>query len=311
MPHDHHRMSLSLLTGLALVGPFLLAAPTAADWIVTLQGKLIETQGRWTIEGTTLRYTDTEGQPQTIDLAEVDLEGSYDTTEMRTGKPVPRQPAPVQPTPERPKNELASTSDRSDPRMNPALRTAATRYATKLLEADKPDLVMDGVRNLSSRSLQEREVYYDELLKRARQSLQAKGTGGTAKIARFILCGSSRCRPAPFWDGTHPFQPPRADVREASHPGVTAPRKLHAPQPRFTKVSREARTHGRVMIQAVVDERGTLTDPVVLMALPFGLTESAVETVLKWKYDPARFEGRAVPVYTRILIHFELGANWP
>lgn len=71
------------LAGLVL----LLIAPCAgADWLVTLDDKLIETRGPWKIEGDRLTYVDVDGVEQNLDLDQVDLEGSEDTTELRGGK---------------------------------------------------------------------------------------------------------------------------------------------------------------------------------------------------------------------------------
>ncbi len=70
----------------------ILCRPAAADWLVTLEGRLIETRGPWTVDGRTLTYTDLEGVEHALDLDDVDLEGSEETTALRTGKPyVPRQ----------------------------------------------------------------------------------------------------------------------------------------------------------------------------------------------------------------------------
>ncbi len=72
----------------------ILASPAAADWLITLEGKMIETQGRWTIDGRTLTYTDLEGEQQTLDADAVDLEASEETTALKAGKPyVPRNEA--------------------------------------------------------------------------------------------------------------------------------------------------------------------------------------------------------------------------
>lgn len=65
----------------------LLATPAAADWLVTLEGQLIETEGSWTIDGETLTYSDLEGVEHSLPLDEVDLEGSEETTAFKEGRP--------------------------------------------------------------------------------------------------------------------------------------------------------------------------------------------------------------------------------
>ena len=69
-----------------------LALPAAGDWLITLEGRLIETQGPWTIEGDALTYTDPDGEEHTLALDDVDLEASEETTALKAGKPY--EPAP-------------------------------------------------------------------------------------------------------------------------------------------------------------------------------------------------------------------------
>ncbi len=49
-----------------------------------------------------------------------------------------------------------------------------------------------------------------------------------------------------------------------------------------------------------------MTDLRVLKASPFGLTESAVETVKKWKFKPATLNGEPVAVYYSLTVSFRL-----
>ena len=63
---------------------------------------------------------------------------------------------------------------------------------------------------------------------------------------------------------------------------------------------------GVVILEAVVDADGTVRNVKVLKGLPMGLDQSAVEAVLTWRYEPARLEGRAVPVYFTFTISFSL-----
>ena len=79
---------------LALLG----AQPAAADWLITLEGKLIETQGPWMIDGKTLTYTDTDGIEHSVAVADVDLEASEETTALKAGRPY-TPPANTRPAP--------------------------------------------------------------------------------------------------------------------------------------------------------------------------------------------------------------------
>ncbi len=88
--------------------------------------------------------------------------------------------------------------------------------------------------------------------------------------------------------------------------GIEAPKKLFGPQPRYTEEARQARIQGTVILQAVVDVEGNVTDVKILKGLPLGLDESAIETVKTWKYEPARRGSERVAVYLSVLVNFSL-----
>ncbi len=88
--------------------------------------------------------------------------------------------------------------------------------------------------------------------------------------------------------------------------GVTAPEKIFAPQPRYSEDARKGRIQGVVILQAIVDAMGNISEVQVLKGLPLGLTESAIETVKGWRYRPATLDGQPVSVYLNLLINFSL-----
>ncbi len=87
---------------------------------------------------------------------------------------------------------------------------------------------------------------------------------------------------------------------------ILPPEKIHGAQPRYTELARMARVQGIVLLQAVLDPEGNVVRPKVLKGLPNGLTESAMETVVTWKYKPATRQGRPVAVYLNLQIRFSL-----
>lgn len=85
------RINLSILLGLVLL---ITARMASGDFLITVEGKLIETQGPWTFEDDHLIYTDLEDGIHQIGLRDVDLEASEETTALRAGKPyVPSEKA--------------------------------------------------------------------------------------------------------------------------------------------------------------------------------------------------------------------------
>ncbi len=87
---------------------------------------------------------------------------------------------------------------------------------------------------------------------------------------------------------------------------VVAPTKTYAPLPNYTEEARQARIQGVVILQAVVDTLGQVDYVKVLKGLPQGLTESAVQVVQEWRYEPATLNGEPVPVYINLTVSFSL-----
>jgi TonB family protein len=88
--------------------------------------------------------------------------------------------------------------------------------------------------------------------------------------------------------------------------GVTRPEIVTSAKPVYTELARRARVTGTVIVEAVIDEQGTVTDVRVLKGLPMGLDRSAVEAIKAWKFKPATLEGRPVPVYYVLTVNFQI-----
>lgn len=98
----------------AVILSAVLALPATADWLVTLEGQLVETQGSWKVDGDAVVYVGTDGEERRMAVAEVDLEGSADTTEVRTGRR-PELPAPPPPpAPEAEEKKDVQAEERPD-----------------------------------------------------------------------------------------------------------------------------------------------------------------------------------------------------
>lgn len=87
---------------------------------------------------------------------------------------------------------------------------------------------------------------------------------------------------------------------------VKKPEPLHQPPPRYTEVARRANVQGVVVLQAVIDERGNVTDVRVLRGLPMGLEQAAIDAVRTWRYRPATLHGRPMKVYFNLTVNFQL-----
>jgi protein TonB len=105
-----------------------------------------------------------------------------------------------------------------------------------------------------------------------------------------------------------PEGPPPSEPEGPIHVGgdVAAPTKLSAPQPQYTEIARKARIQGVVIVQAIINKQGNVTDVKVLKGLPMGLDQSAVEAIRKWKFEPATLNGKPVDVYYNLTVNFTL-----
>src|SRR6476646_283418 len=79
--------------------------------------------------------------------------------------------------------------------------------------------------------------------------------------------------------------------------GVARGYKIHNVDPEYPPVARNAKIQGPVVLRAVIDTKGKVTNLRVLSGHPL-LAASAVEAVKQWKYRPFVFEGKVVPVET-------------
>ncbi|MGB6367693.1 MAG: hypothetical protein WBG93_12775 [Thermoanaerobaculia bacterium] len=80
---------------LALAGA-LFVVPASADWLVTLDGDQIETQGPWSIQGKLVVFTSPGGGLSSLRLADIDVDASDQlTAASRAGQHRPRTEQPA------------------------------------------------------------------------------------------------------------------------------------------------------------------------------------------------------------------------
>ena len=77
------------------------------------------------------------------------------------------------------------------------------------------------------------------------------------------------------------------------------------PDPVYPEFAREAQIRGTVVLHALVNEHGTVRRVLVLRG-PTGLTESAVDAVYKWTFQPAK--GAPVYLFSDEVIDAEVAA---
>jgi TonB family protein len=88
--------------------------------------------------------------------------------------------------------------------------------------------------------------------------------------------------------------------------GVSPPKPIFTPEPEYSEEARKAKFQGTVLLSIVVDETGKATEIKVSRPLGLGLDEKAIEAVKKWKFEPGRYNGKAVAVQATVEVSFRL-----
>lgn len=99
-------------------------------------------------------------------------------------------------------------------------------------------------------------------------------------------------------------EPPRqGPVRVAQLP--IAPRKIADARPLYPEIARAARREGTVVLEAVLDTAGRVTQLRVIQSVPL-LDQAALDAVRQWRYTPSVYGGQPVSVLMTITIRFTL-----
>jgi TonB family protein len=83
---------------------------------------------------------------------------------------------------------------------------------------------------------------------------------------------------------------------------------LYAPSPQYTKEARKANVKGTVVLEGTLGRDGCLRDVRVLRVLGYGLDESAVEAVQRWRFKPLLKNG--VPTATKVEGELNFDPAW-
>ncbi len=75
----------------------------------------------------------------------------------------------------------------------------------------------------------------------------------------------------------------------------------------YPEIAREAQIEGTVIVQAFVNEKGVVTDCVIMKGIPnTGLDEAAIDAIKKTRFKPAKQRDRDVGVWIAIPVVFKL-----
>ncbi len=74
----------------------------------------------------------------------------------------------------------------------------------------------------------------------------------------------------------------------------------------YPEIAKRAGVEGRVIVQFVVDESGSVRDPVVVRGIGAGCDEEALKAVRQAKFKPGKQRGKAVKVQMTLPVTFRL-----
>jgi protein TonB len=129
--------------------------------------------------------------------------------------------------------------------------------------------------------------------------ISTSSTGVPSGVGLETGAGSSVLMPVP------PPAPPRqaGPVRVAQLP--IAPKKIADARPLYPEIARAARREGTVVLEAVLDTTGRVTQLRVIQSVPL-LDQAALDAVRQWRYTPSVYGGQPVSVLMTITIRFTL-----
>jgi len=89
---------------------------------------------------------------------------------------------------------------------------------------------------------------------------------------------------------------------------MQAPRKIVNVPPHYPPHAQAAHVEGTVVLDAVIDPTGRVTDVRVTRSVNL-LDQAAVEAVRQWRFTPTLLNGEAVSILLTVTVRFTLGPS--
>ena len=147
---------------------------------------------------------------------------------------------------------------------------------------DNPEMVMIGVHES------------------ANVTLVSGGTGGPTGI------GSGRNGGDGSGDGPWGSGPGSQGVFVPGRGGVTEPIPIFTPEAEFSDEARRQKHQGSCTISVIIDAQGHPQNPRVVQPVGFGLDEKALAAVMRYRFKPARKDGKPVAVRMAVVVDFRM-----
>src|ERR1700676_645957 len=98
-----------------------------------------------------------------------------------------------------------------------------------------------------------------------------------------------------------PVSEPKKPVRLTS--GVKPPRLIFSPAPEYPLLAKQSHIAGIVVIEAIIDERGNVTEARAISGQPL-LVAAALKAVSQRRYEPTIFDGEPTPIELTVEVTF-------
>jgi len=126
-------------------------------------------------------------------------------------------------------------------------------------------------------------------------------------------------KPTPTVSPSAPAQTQSKDTAKSSLPEVVdgeriylskevdqKVRILRKPEPGYTREARRNSTRGLVTLRVALASDGTVKHIKILVGLPDGLSEKAIEAAERIRFTPAMKDGKPVSVWVEVIYHFKI-----
>jgi protein TonB len=105
-----------------------------------------------------------------------------------------------------------------------------------------------------------------------------------------------------------PPPPPAPQPPMRLHAGMEPPRKIVNVPPRYPSTAQAAHIEGSVVLDAVIDATGRVTDVRVVHSIRL-LDQAAIDAVRQWRFTPTRLNGEPVSILLTVTVRFTLGPS--
>jgi protein TonB len=135
----------------------------------------------------------------------------------------------------------------------------------------------------------------------ANVTLMSGGTGGPVGIGSGDSRGDGRGHGPNGWGlGS------RDGIYVAGLNGVTQPIAIFTPEAEFSDEARRAKHQGACTISVIIDAQGIPQNARVVQPIGMGLDEKARQAVMRYRFKPAKKDGKPVAVRIAVVVDFRL-----